>query len=201
MHIDIYLQSYSNSSSICNAEENGKLIVERWPELINDQDEEGKTPLERASEVGADWLVELILEKDHSCILRTPLAWVEACKRGHLSTVFAFVEKSSYFMDLCRQYRETPLHHIQDVHFKEYKALLDHEFIKELKNTQNSKGETPLHVAITTQNKDFVEILLRMDDVDQTIEDDNGKTATELLEELCNQNVNWVRFTSKNFPI
>jgi len=166
MNIDIYLQFYSNSSRICNAEENGKLIVERWPELINEQDKEGKTPLERASEAGANWLVELILQKDRSCILNTPLAWVEACKRGHLSTVFTFVEKSSYFMDLCHLHSETPSHHIQDVHYKEYKALLDHEFIKELKNTQNSKGKTPLHVAIKSKNKDFAKIHLRMDDVD-----------------------------------
>ncbi|KAJ8448055.1 hypothetical protein Cgig2_028931 [Carnegiea gigantea] len=179
------------NTKFLTSKENGKLIVERWPELINEQDKEGKTPLERASEVGTNWLVELILQKDRSCILNTPLAWVEACKRGHLSTVFAFAEKSSYFMDLCRRHSETPLHHIQDVHYKEYKALLDHEFIKELKNTQNSKGETPLHVAITSKNKDFAEILLRMDDVDRTIKDDDGKTAMELLEELCRRDAKW----------
>jgi len=33
------------------------------------------------------------------------------------------------------------------------------------------------------------------------IKDNNGKTAMALLEELCNQDANWVRFTSKNFPI
>ncbi|KAJ8448060.1 LOW QUALITY PROTEIN: hypothetical protein Cgig2_028936 [Carnegiea gigantea] len=143
------------------------------------------------SGMGANWLVELILQKDRSCILNTPSAWVEACKRGHLSSVFAFVKKSSYFMDLCRLHGETPLHHTHDVHFKEYKALLDHEFIKELKNTQNLKCETPLHVAIKSKNKDFTEILLRMDDVDPTIKDDDGKTAMELLKELCNQDAKW----------
>ena len=177
-----------------HAEENGKLIAERWPELINGRDKDGQTPLETASIAGASWLVELILQQDRSWIHETPLAWVHACKGGHLSTILAFADKSSNFKDLCRFHGDTPLHHIQGVRYKDYKALLDHEFIKEMKNIQNLEGETPLHVAIKRKNIELAEILLKMEEVDLTIKDNSQKTAMDLLEAAYNEDEKWVRF-------
>jgi len=46
------------------AEENDKLMVERWPHLVDERDQRGKTPLEVASEEGTSSLVESMQQKD-----------------------------------------------------------------------------------------------------------------------------------------
>jgi len=169
-------------------------MTETWAAriLIHERDDNGKTPVERASEVGATWLVELILQVDRFAIIKIPLAWIEACKNRHLSTVLVFAEKSLYFGKLCREYRDTPLHHLQDLTYKEYQELLESASINELKNIQNSQGETPLHTAIKSKNKNLTEILLTMGDVDRTIKDNDSKTAMDLLKEMCDQDPDWV---------
>ena len=167
-------------------------MIERWPELINEVDDDGKAPLERASEVGRTALVELILERDPSSIIEAPLAWVEACKNRHLSTVLAFAEKSTFFKRLCRLHYDTPLHHLGDLTYKECQLFLEHPVIKQLRNDQNIDDETPLHTAIRNNNKNMVEMLLRMSDVDTTIKDADNKTALDLLSEVCSRDMDWV---------
>ncbi|KAJ8448049.1 hypothetical protein Cgig2_028925 [Carnegiea gigantea] len=189
-HLHMGRQNLLHIASKCT-EENAKLIVERWPELINEQDERGKTPLERASEAGTSWLLKLILQKEQSSILKAPAtAWVEPCERGDLSTILAFVE-NTYFRYVCRKQKDTPLHHVRFKDYNKYQQLLKCELIRELKNARDNQGNTPLHKAINNRNKDLTEILFSMGDIEWNIKNKDGKTAMDLLQE-ASQDPEWV---------
>ncbi|KAJ8448054.1 hypothetical protein Cgig2_028930 [Carnegiea gigantea] len=168
-------------------EESGRLMVERWPHLISEHNQNEKTPLEIASEDGTSWLVESILQKDRSSILRTPKAWVEACRKGHLQTILTFVDKSTYLRYVCRESHDTPLHHVEFQDYTSYQELLQRPVIQELKNNQDCDGDTPLHKAIEKRNKDLTEILFTMEDIYWNIKNNDQNTALDLLEQdrLC----------------
>ncbi|KAJ8448056.1 hypothetical protein Cgig2_028932 [Carnegiea gigantea] len=167
--------------------ESGRLMVETWPHLISEHNQNEKTPLEIASEEGTSWLVESILQKDRSSILRTPKVWVEACRKGHLQTILAFVGKSTYLRYVCRESHDTPLHHVEFQDYTSYQELLQRPVIQELKNNQDSDCDTPLHKAVKKRNKDLTEILFTMEDIYWNIKHNDQKTALDLLEQdrLC----------------
>lgn len=195
-------QNLLHIASKCT-EENAKLILEGWPLLINKQDDNGKTPLERASEAKANWLVKLILQKERSSILKAPAtAWIEPCKKGDLFTILAFAE-NTYFRYVCRKQTDTPLHHVKFKDYNKYQELLKCELIRELKNVRDIHGDTPLHKAIKNRNKDLTEILFGMGDIEWNIKNKDGKAAMDLLEE-ASQDPEWVHtqaFLHSNYAI
>lgn len=47
-------------------------------------------------------------------------------------------------------------------------------------NSQDSRGQTPLHVAASLNRTDVVSLFLAQDDVDDMVKDSQGKTCSEV---------------------
>ena len=69
--------------------------------------------------------------KRSSSILRTPKAWAEACKKGHLQTILTFVERCAYFKYACREFHDTPLHHVKFEDYSSYQELLQRPLVRD----------------------------------------------------------------------
>ncbi|KAL2896566.1 Ankyrin repeat-containing protein ITN1, partial [Bienertia sinuspersici] len=76
---------------------------------------------------------------------------------------------------------------------EEYQKFLTKEYFAELKNVTNPGGETPLHRALRSHNIHLAKVLLSDNEVERTITNKDGKTAMDLLTELCQEDDNWVR--------
>ncbi|CAO2838918.1 unnamed protein product [Amaranthus hypochondriacus] len=166
------------------------LLVENLPWLINEPDDNGKTALDVASEAGNAWLIKLLLTKDPSSITSAPFAWIEACKKGHLEAIYAFIDAPD-FRTFCFQRKDSPLHHIELKSYRDYKDFLAIPLIQEMKNMVDFDGATPLHRALDRKDILFVEALLSGDGVLRNIKDKNGKTATHLLKKLGKEHYEW----------
>lgn len=168
-----------------------KLLVENLPWLINEPDDNGKTALDVASEAVNAWLIKLLLTKDPSSITSAPFACIEACKKGHLEAIYAFIDAPD-FRTFCFQRKDSPLHHIELKSYRDYKDFLAIPLIQEMKNMVDFDGATPLHRALERKDILFVEALLSGDGILRNIKDKNGKTGTHLLKKLGKEHYEWV---------
>ncbi|XP_074319480.1 protein ACCELERATED CELL DEATH 6-like [Silene latifolia] len=187
---DDHGQNVLHVASNCK-ERAANMLLDKLPWLINEPDNNGKRPLDTASEVGTAWLIEMLLKKDPSSITSAPHAWTYACKNGHLAAIDAFINHCADFRKLCLGLRDTPLHHIKFRAYKEYKDFIAIPLIEEMKNIVDIDGATPLHRAIECKDIIFTEVLLTTDGVHRSIKDKNGKTAIALLVEICDQDADW----------
>ncbi|KAK9689080.1 hypothetical protein RND81_09G034100 [Saponaria officinalis] len=187
---DNHGENVLHAASNCT-ERTALLLMDRLPWLVNEPDDNGKMPIDTASEVGTAWLIELLLKKDPSSITSAPYAWTYACKNGHLAAIDAFMKHCPDFRKLCFELSDTPLHHIKFRAYREYKEFIAMPMIEEMKNVVDSEGATPLHRAIACKDIIFTEVLLTTDGVDRSIKDKKGKTATDLLIEICDQDGEW----------
>ncbi|XP_074319478.1 protein ACCELERATED CELL DEATH 6-like isoform X2 [Silene latifolia] len=183
-------QNVLHAASNCT-ERTTILLMDKLPWLINEPDENGKRPIDTASEAGTAWLIELLLKKDPSSITSSPYAWTFACANGHLAAIDSFISHCPDFRKLCLELRDTPLHYIRLRAYREYKEFIAIPMIEEMKNVVDSEGATPLHLAIGYKNIMLTEVLLTTDRVDKTIQDKKGKTAIDLLVEICDQDGEW----------
>ncbi|KMT12793.1 hypothetical protein BVRB_4g088870 [Beta vulgaris subsp. vulgaris] len=171
-------------------------LVKAASEFITESDKSKiKTPLDEASDVGAAWIIQAMLKNDPSAFTKAPLAWVKACKKGHISTIRAFIDNfPGYFKDHCIKHKDSPLHHIQSLsNLTEYEEFLKIPRMKDLINLRDSQGATPLHQAIRSENIFLTEALLNMDKIMYNIRDDlyPYETARGLLEQKCKGNQEW----------
>ena len=146
-----------------------------------------------------------MLEKDPSAFDKVPFAWVKACENGHESVIQAFVDCCpKKFSDHCEDHNDTPLHHIKLRNLTRYEDFLKIQYMKDLINVKDSTGATPLHKAIENDEIFLAEALLKMDNIEYNIKNDDGKTARGMLLELCKepqpplQQTKWVCFLSKS---
>ncbi|KAL2944741.1 Ankyrin repeat-containing protein ITN1, partial [Bienertia sinuspersici] len=189
-----YLKDVSNGQNVlhlasnCTDKELGRWLVEEAPEFITEPDINAITPLEVASNVGAAWIIEAMLQKDPSSTFnKVPFAWVGACENGHVSVVRIFIEYCpEKFSDHCILHEDSPLHHIKLRNLMAYEEFLKIPCMKDLINVPDFNGATPLHKAIRKQNILLAEALLNMDNIKYNVKDDKGITARGLLAQLCN---------------
>ncbi|KMT12795.1 hypothetical protein BVRB_4g088890 [Beta vulgaris subsp. vulgaris] len=195
-----YLMDSSDGRSIlhlapnCTDKEFATWLVHEASEFISKQDKSGNTPLDEASDAGAAWIIQAMLEKDPSAFSNAPLAWVKACKKGHISAIRAFIDNCpGKFEDHCIKHKDSPLHHIQKnlSNLRESEEFLKIPRMKDLINVEDSRRATPLHQAIRTQNIFLTEALLNMDKIRYNIKDDENETARGLLEQICNEKQEW----------
>ncbi|KAL2944785.1 Ankyrin repeat-containing protein ITN1 [Bienertia sinuspersici] len=188
-----YLKDFSNGQNVlhlastCTGKELGRWLVEEAPEFITEPDISTITPLEVASNAGAAWIIEAMLQKDPSSAFnKVPLAWVGACEKGYVSVIRIFIENCPQkFSDHCIHHQDSPLHHIKLGNLMGYEEFLKVPYMKDLINVQDSNKATPLHKAIRSGNILLAEALLNMDNIKYNIKDDEGNTARDLLAQLC----------------
>ncbi|XP_021838293.2 protein ACCELERATED CELL DEATH 6-like [Spinacia oleracea] len=167
----------------------GTWLVEEAPKFITEKDKNGQSPWDKAYEIGPAWFINAVLIKDPTVFSSTPLVWIKACEKGHVSALQAFVDHNpGKFRDLCIKHKDSPLHHIK-LHesLTEYEKFLKIEHMKDLINLQDSKGATPLHKAIRNGDLLLTESLLNMEKIIYDIEDDEKLSAMDLLAEECDE--------------
>ncbi|XP_021758534.1 ankyrin-3-like [Chenopodium quinoa] len=167
-----------------------KLLLKTFPQLMYKPDQNGKRPIDIASEFGAGWLTKLLIIKDPSSIAISPNVWIELCRRGHLEAIEAFVMHYDDFRQLCIEQEDSPLHNIRLTTYQEYEKFLAIPLLWEMKNRRDYDGKTPLHKALEREDILFAELLLHKG-VNRSIRDRRHKTATKLLAELCDQYYEW----------
>ncbi|KAL2944778.1 Ankyrin repeat-containing protein ITN1, partial [Bienertia sinuspersici] len=191
-------QNILHLASTCTNKDLGIWLVEEAPEFITQPDKSGIILLDVACDVGATRIIEEMLEKDPlSTSNKLPLAWVQACEKGHVSVIHAFIDCCpEKFSDHCIQHHDSPLHHIKLRNLMRYEEFLKLPYMKDLINLQDSNGATPLHNAIENQNILLAEALLSMDKIKYNIKDNESRTARIMLAKLCKeQDKQWVRNT------
>ncbi|XP_074283983.1 uncharacterized protein LOC141608539 [Silene latifolia] len=171
-------------SQMLRSESAGKLAMKGLSIFEKGPKKDAKTHLKEAAERGEDWLVKLLLEGDSTLRNDSTPAWQIACAKGHLSTVFAFLEQCDHqeFIKLCQNSEQTPLHHIDLLQYEQYKKLLANPVMQKLKNQLDSNHATPLHLAISRMNLGLTKALLETKGITLDVPDQNDKTYKELLE-------------------
>ncbi|KNA19511.1 hypothetical protein SOVF_061040 [Spinacia oleracea] len=172
-------------------ETTAKLLLKTFPYLINKPDQNGKRPIDIASEYGAGWLTKLLITEDPSSVAISPNVWIGLCRRGHLESIEAFITCYDDFRQLCIEQEDSPLHRIKLTTYQEYEKFLAIPLIWEMKNRRDYDGKTPLHRALEREDILFAELLLHKG-VNRSIRDKRHKTpATKLLAELCDHYYEW----------
>ncbi|KAK9689085.1 hypothetical protein RND81_09G034400 [Saponaria officinalis] len=167
----------------------GRKLLEKYWWMINLTDDSRKTALDKAKEANVLWLVNLLTNP--SLIQKERFDWIAACKREETQAVLAFIDHCQDLQRACREVNDTPLHHIKLLTHQDYVNLLQISSIKELKNTTDHEGATPLHRALERKDMLLAKVLLLDDGVERTIADHNGRTALDLLAKLCEENDDW----------
>jgi ankyrin repeat protein len=62
------------------------------------------------------------------------------------------------------------------------KHILKRVEIRQCINVQNEKGNTPMHIAATSSRRDIIDLLLEIEDVNDTIRNVDGKTPLDLAD-------------------
>ncbi|XP_021761165.1 uncharacterized protein LOC110725998 [Chenopodium quinoa] len=183
---------------LCTDEEFGAWLVDEASELITEQDNNEQSPWDTAYEVGSSWFINVVLKKDPSVFNRAPMTWIKACEKGDVATLCAFINHNpGAFRDLCIEYKDSPLHHIQLTSLTEYEEFLRIPYMKDLINLQDSKGATPLHKALQNHKKLLAETLLNIEKIDCNIKDKDQKSATDLLAKVCNDDNTWEKMCQR----
>ncbi|KNA07847.1 hypothetical protein SOVF_168040 [Spinacia oleracea] len=176
----------------------GTWLVKEVPELITQQDVNGKSAWGKAYEIGPAWFIKVVLDKEPSVFNSAPLVWIKACEQGHVLALCAFIDHNpGEFRDLCIEYKDSPLHHIKLPNLTGYEEFLKITRMKDLINLQDSKGVTPLHKAIRNKDLFLTETLLTMDKIIYNIVDDENVSAIYLLAQECDNNRTWDRMCKR----
>ena len=174
---------------LCNTEDYGKRLLEKYWWMMTLLDDKGKTALSYAKEFRVPWLVNLL--KNPSLIQKEPFDWITACEKNENWAVVAFIDSCQDLQKVCREKQDT-LHHIRFRTYEECLKFLKKSSIAELKNSTDFEGATPLHRALERKDKHLAKALLIDDVVERNIADNHGTTALNLLSKLCKENDEWV---------
>uniref|UniRef100_A0A803M2U0 PGG domain-containing protein n=1 Tax=Chenopodium quinoa TaxID=63459 RepID=A0A803M2U0_CHEQI len=148
-----------------NKEDLGKKLLEKYWWMIDFANKDERTALDAARESNISWLTNL-LKKPSLILQRKSFDWITKCEEDETHFVLNFIDYCKDLRQVCRELNDTPLHHIKLHSYEEYLNLLKKPSIAELKNTADYEGATPLHHR-------------------------HGKTAMDLLDELCEENNEW----------
>ncbi|CAO2827230.1 unnamed protein product [Amaranthus hypochondriacus] len=152
-------------------------LLEKFWWIINLRDDKGRTAFDEANANKVGWLANLL--KEISSIEKEPFDFITACDKDDLTTVIAFIDNDV-------------LHHIKLQTYQDYLNFLKNPTISELKNyITESDGATPLHRALARKEMHLAKVLLKDNEVERNIKNKSGKTAMDLLLELCENDKNW----------
>ena len=154
-------------------------LLEKWPNLVNSFDADGKTPLAQSCESDRFEVVSVILQKGGDVNLRDkygrhPIHF--ACYAGHTTVASMLIEKGSD-IEAITDIRDRPLHSAcYNNRLATIKFLLDRNCNY---NAKNHFGENPLHIACKRGHQDLAMKLLEIG-VDSTSTDENGQTPFDM---------------------
>ncbi|CAO2827228.1 unnamed protein product [Amaranthus hypochondriacus] len=158
-------------------------LLEKFWWIINLRDDKGRTAFDEANANKVGWLANLL--KKISSIEKEPFDFITACDKDDLTTVIAFIDNDV-------------LHHIKLQTYQDYLNFLKNPTISELKNyITESDGATPLHRALDRKEMHLARVLLNDNEVERNIKNKSGKTAMDLLLELCENDKNWDNLCSQ----
>ncbi|XP_074281772.1 uncharacterized protein LOC141606516 isoform X2 [Silene latifolia] len=171
-------------------------LLEVLPRFQGENQKDSKTILKEAVERGEEWFVRLALQSDKDLLKESTPAWQVACEKGDVPFLLIFVElcdNEEEFIKLCRETKQTPLHHLKLLQSEQYAELLKKPVFEKLKNQGDTDGATPLHRAIERHDLELTKALLETNEIEISIKDNNGTTALDLLENSCKYSTNWLR--------
>lgn len=129
---------------------------------INAVDDKGWTPLHVASSFGNEDVVRLLLTiptcKPYIITQDGYLAVEQACIEGHIGTVKTFLEHNAKYTNT-REHFSSILHYTCQGGHTELLRLLIEEWNFDI-NGKDTKGHTPLHIAILYEKEAVVRLLL-----------------------------------------
>ncbi|XP_074281773.1 uncharacterized protein LOC141606516 isoform X3 [Silene latifolia] len=169
-------------------------LLEVLPRFQGENQKDSKTILKEAVERGEEWFVRLALQSDKDLLKESTPAWQVACEKGDVPFLLIFVElcdNEEEFIKLCRETKQTPLHHLKLLQSEQYAELLKKPVFEKLKNQGDTDGATPLHRAIERHDLELTKALLETNEIEISIKDNNGTTALDLLENSCKYSTNW----------
>ncbi|KAH9623174.1 hypothetical protein KSS87_019286 [Heliosperma pusillum] len=174
-------------------EKTGRMVLEKYWWIMNLRDEQGKTALDYAKQENTKWLVNLLTNP--SLIKKQDFDWPEACEREESEAVLAFVETCPDLKRVCQNHiiNDTLVHRVTLPTYNDYVKFLKIPAIAELNNSTNIWDKTPLHCALEKEDMNFAKALLCDNEVDRFIRDWEGKTAMDMLANLCKKNADWER--------
>ncbi|HOJ49215.1 MAG TPA: ankyrin repeat domain-containing protein [Spirochaetota bacterium] len=176
--IDLYIDKYKSSplhwfAGIEDTEEMVRLIAEGKYD-INVTDDKGRTPLHIAATYGRVDAIHLLLSQKASPSIKdnegfTPMySYINSYLSSPIAWYIILGDKDNLL--------------------KEIKAN------KDKINFQDKDGNTPLHLAISLMNTDFVKILIQ-NGADPAIVNNSGKSCLELAQETKNFNIIKILYT------
>lgn len=154
-----------------------KVLLEKKPNYIDKIDQDGFTILHYAIQLNKYELIELLFEYKASCSIKTKAGNTPlhlSVKERNLEATKLLLEKQSHLVNEQNQGGYTPLH---------FAALYGTtqliELLLEVKveNKKSIQGQTTLHLAVRTKNREITELLLRRLKALVDEQDKDGYTA------------------------
>ncbi|KAL8137279.1 hypothetical protein V2J09_003280 [Rumex salicifolius] len=165
----------------------GTLLTERLPQLVNKVDDDGKTPLHYAAELGQHSVVRKLLKVDMSAAFMydnegfTPL--LRAASNGYDRVVQSILELCPHSIELRHASDTRTLLHLASLSRKTLKMCIkNHPQVAKLINETDIDGNTPLHCAILESDEKKALELLEAQGIKFGIKNKQGQTPME----LCN---------------
>ncbi|KAJ9672022.1 hypothetical protein PVL29_025598 [Vitis rotundifolia] len=162
-----------------------KIILQNWPDLVNEKDSCGRSPLHYAAASGALALVDhlLRLKTCNGSFLDGNLATPAhmAAENGHLNVLKLFVKHCRFSVELLNKHHQNILHvAAQNGHLKVVRYIQNMFMVNDLLNETDEDGNTPLHLAAAKLHGSIVSTLIQTGNVDTTAINKKGETALDI---------------------
>lgn len=155
------------------------------PELVNEKDSCGRSPLHYAAASGALALVDhlLQLKPSNGSFLDNNLATPAhmAAENGHLNVLKLFVKRCRYWVELLNNHHQNILHvAAQNGHLKVVRYIQNMFMVNDLLNETDEDGNTPLHLAAAKLHSSIVSTLVQTGNMDTTAINKKGETVLDI---------------------
>ena len=155
------------------------------PELVNEKDSCGRSPLHYAAASGALALVDhlLQLKPSNGSFLDNNLATPAhmAAENGHLNVLKLFVKRCRYWVELLNNHHQNILHvAAQNGHLKVVRYIQNMFMVNDLLNETDEDGNTPLHLATAKLHSSIVSTLVQTGNMDTTAINKKCETVLDI---------------------
>lgn len=157
-----------------------KLILEKYPKLLNTPNKNGETPLMKAVSNSFDNIVKLLLSYEDIDVNSQYSNGNTALFKAKTSKILKLLlNHSDIDVNITNSDGDTYLHYFaSQFYYTKSEKLVDQIDIKPIEdiNLKNNNGFTILDIAGIIKNKPLIEKILEFDNIDVNIQDNNGRT-------------------------